>query len=118
MNNIHNFEYTIINNDVAVIELPQFIVSGEEAMNFTQLLNLLVGNKVKVIVVDLTKVELMNSTGLGMLAGSHSNLTKINVPFYIINSNDKINQLLEMTHLDKVFKLNSSIGEILSKYSN
>lgn len=117
MDNIHNFEYKIINEIVAVITLPQFIVSGEEAMSFTDLINDIIEKKPKAIAIDLINVELMNSTGLGMLAGTHNNLSKINLPFYIVNSNDKISKLFEMTHLSEVFKLDTSIEEILSIYS-
>lgn len=117
MNDIQNFEYRIINEIVAVITLPQFIVSGEEAMSFTNLLNEIIDKKPKAIVADLSKVEFMNSTGLGLLAGAHNNLSKNSLPFYIVNSNDKIMKLFKMTHLSEVFKLDSNLESILSIYS-
>ncbi len=117
MSNTLYFDYKIINGIVAVISLPQFIVSGEEAMSFTNLLNDILEHLPKAIVIDLLNVELMNSTGLGMLAGAHNNLSRKDIPFYIINSNNKMMKLFKMTHLEDVFKLNLNLDEILLIYS-
>ncbi len=112
----HNFfEFEIINNHLAVIKLPQMVVSGEEAMNFTALINHLIDMKSTMIVLDLANVQIMNSTGLGMIAGTHNNLSKINTPFFLTNLNAKIEKLFEMTHLNQVIKIEKSLENVLNK---
>lgn len=113
-----NILYEIIDNKVAVIRLPQVVVSGDEAMKFTETINNVLKQSPRAIVVDLQNVEFMNSIGLGMVASVHSKLTKIKIPYYIININEKVNNLFEITHLNQVLNLNSSLEEIIVQFSS
>ncbi len=100
-----HIEYNIINNNVAVIKLPQIVVSGDEAMKFSNLVNELLTKNIEKIIIDLQDVNVMNSTGLGMIAGTHNNLSKLNKNLYIINYNDRIEKLFKTTHLNDVLNL-------------
>jgi anti-sigma B factor antagonist len=47
----------------------------------------------------------MNSSGLGMLVSGISTLKKHNISMLLANLPEKISALLQITHLDKVFKV-------------
>jgi anti-sigma B factor antagonist len=109
----NKIDYQIINDYVAVITLPHIVVSGEDAMDFSNIINQLVMKDISIIVIDLSQVDVMNSTGLGMIAGTHNNLNKTNKKLYIINVNERIYKLFQTTHLNKVLNIETNLSNIL-----
>lgn len=111
------FSYKWLDNRIVIIELPKSVVGGEDAMQFTELVDNLALESAGFIVIDMINLDLINSTGLGMLAGTHTNLTKKDISLYLINVPDKIKKLLTMTHLDQVVKIRKSIDDVVSELS-
>ena len=115
MENQSYFNYIILDErkDVAVIELGRHVLGGNDALNFTAKLNE-VGNKnVRFVALDLINVEVMNSSGLGMLVSGLSTVRKYDIYMLLIHIPSKVRHLLEMTHLDKVFKMYESIEDAI-----
>ncbi|MBX3044484.1 MAG: STAS domain-containing protein [Candidatus Kapabacteria bacterium] len=104
-----NPEYKISNfsekPNAASVKLVQSVLGGNDALLFTSILNELTASGKNCIIIDAGEVQLMNSTGIGMLANAHSNLTKNGYTMMIVNIPEKIMKLLAMTHLDRVFKI-------------
>jgi anti-sigma B factor antagonist len=111
------FSYKWIENRIVIIELPKSVLGGDDAMKFTELIDNLALQNARFVVIDMINIALINSTGLGMLAGTHSNLTKKNIPVYLINLPDKITKLLTMTHLDQVIRIRKNIDDVLTELS-
>jgi anti-sigma B factor antagonist len=59
--------------------------------------------KHKRIVLDLTGVSYMDSSGLGMLVGLYVSARKNNTELKLINLNQRIKELLRLTKLASVF---------------
>ena len=57
----------------------------------------------KKLIADLSKVELINSSGLGMLVAALRALKSSKIDFILISVPQKVKQLLEITHLNSVF---------------
>jgi anti-sigma B factor antagonist len=93
------------NKETAVISLSNFILGGNDALAFTKELEALGNQNLKFVIIELTQVELMNSSGLGMLVSGISTLKKYNITMFLCNLPEKITNLLQITHLDKVFKV-------------
>ena len=72
-------------------------------------------NKTNVI-VDLSKVKFMNSSGLGMLIGGLTTMKKAGGDLRIANATDKIESLLVVTKLITVFKHFRSVDEAVESY--
>ena len=110
----NSFNHSFIQQDpmIAQIDLESNIV-GDEAMDFDNLLNELYSTKVKAIIINLEKVEIMNSSGLGMLVSGHSKSKKQGVNFCMINIPLKIEKLLQMTHLNKLFRIYPNADEAM-----
>ncbi len=113
MENKEKYSYTIPagSENTAVIELKENVLGGSDALSFTSVLDELKDKGIKCIVVNCSQVKLMNSSGLGMLVGGLSHLKKFGIKMKLAVIPDKVQNLLTMTHLDKVFKTYSTMDE-------
>lgn len=101
-------DYKIIENETgkfALIYLSENLLGGSQAMEFNQALNKISENNINNIIIDLSKVELINSSGIGMIAGAFRELKAKDCELSLQNVPDNIIKLLEMTRLDKVIKM-------------
>ncbi len=103
-----------IRDGIAVIELGEKVLGGAEAMEFTEIIHNLHVSSPKAVVINMGKVSLINSSGLGMLVSALSTLRKQDIPLLIANPSSKVKELMEMTHLDKVLRMNDSIEEAIN----
>lgn len=111
-----SFNYTKINEKIISVSLPENVLGGEETILLTSLFNKLAETKdenLKAFVLDLTNVNVMNSSGLGMVASALATSKKHNIELLLVGANPKIEKLLVMTGLNKVFKNYNSINDIL-----
>jgi anti-sigma B factor antagonist len=90
-------------NTVAVINPGKDVLGGTQALSFTGTIGELLGKDVKRVVIDLSDVELINSSGIGMLVSGLSTLKKHDIELVLASVPDKVTALLQMTHLIKVF---------------
>jgi len=102
--------------EIALVKLSKSVLGGNDALDFTTTLDDLTSNSARCIIVDASEVEIMNSTGIGMLANAHSNLTKNGFLMFIVNLPPKIMKLLTMTHLDKVFKIYKDVNSAVNEF--
>ncbi len=65
------------------------------------------------VVVDLTHVEFLDSTGLGALVGAHRRAMEAGGRVGLIVKEGPISRLLAITGLSRVFTLYSSLGDAL-----
>ena len=75
-----------------------------------QMLNLLDGG-VKEMVVDLTSVEYLDSTALGVLIGGLKRMRERDGNLALICPNQRIKRVFEITGLDKIFSIFNSEAE-------
>jgi len=90
-------------DDVVVFELSGKIMGGEEATMFHGKLHEYIGLNKKNFIVDLAKVDWMNSVGLGMLISSLTT-TKNGGGRLVLCNIDKIESILTITRLITVFE--------------
>lgn len=64
------------------------------------------------VVVDLSGVELIDATGLGVLVGSHRRAERAGRRLVLANVPDRIERLLLATRLHRVLCLDRAAGEI------
>lgn len=102
-----------LENNIALISIGENLVGGNEALKFSNTLIDLVKQNYKTIILDLQKVKIINSSGIGMLVSGLTTLKKNNASLILIKMPDKIQSLLKMTHLDQVFTTYSNLDEAL-----
>ena len=59
------------------------------------------------VIIDLSELEFMDSTGIGVLIGRYKKLKSCRIPIYICNPN---------LHIEKIFKM-TGLYEIMPKIS-
>ena len=66
------------------------------------------------LVLDLDRVDFIDSTGLGVMVGAAKRMRMIDGGFRIVCSQAHLNHLFEITRLNEVFDLYESLEEALS----
>ncbi len=100
-----------------VIAFKGNVMGGPDAVSLNEKLHELIEDEKTNVVVDLSKVNFMNSSGLGMLIGALTTMRKAGGDLRIANATDKIESLLVITKLITVFKHYQSLDEAVESYS-
>jgi anti-sigma B factor antagonist len=101
---------------VVVIEPKGKIMGGPESTAMHDLLHELIDQKKTNVVIDLGKVDWMNSTGLGLLISGLTTLRKSDGELRLANVTEKIQSLLTITKLVTVFKAFDSVDEAIDSF--
>jgi anti-sigma B factor antagonist len=99
-----------------VIEFKGNVMGGPDAVSLNEKLHELIDEGKKNVVVDLSKVKFMNSSGLGMLIGALTTMRNAGGDLRIANATDKIESLLVITKLITVFQHFRSVDEAVESF--
>jgi len=99
-----------------IIEPKGKIMGGPESTELHDLLHELIEQGKKNVVIDLGKVDWMNSTGLGLLISGLTTLRKAGGELKLANVTDKIQSLLTITKLITIFKSYDSVDEAVGSF--
>ncbi|OFW56305.1 MAG: anti-sigma B factor antagonist [Actinobacteria bacterium RBG_19FT_COMBO_54_7] len=102
---IHNFSLVVLSGEVDVYSAPKL---RETIKN-------LVDQGKNNIVVDLEKVDFLDSTGLGVLVGGLKRVKQNNGELGIICNQEKILRIFRITGLTKVFPIYASRQDLIAK---
>lgn len=100
-----------------VLEFKGNVMGGPDNVKLNEKLHELIDQGKKNIVVDLSRVKFMNSSGLGMLIGALTTMRNAGGDLRICNASDKIESLLIVTKLITVFKHFRSLDEAVESFS-
>ncbi len=101
---------------VTIIELEGNVIGGPDVSALNDHIHKLIGENKKNIVIDLKSVRFINSSGLGMLIGILTTLRKSGGDLKLARASKKIENLLEMTKLLKVFGLHKSVNNAVASF--
>lgn len=88
---------------VAILDLEGRITVGEDAAALRDKLRELVAASRARVLLNLAKVDFIDSTGLGALVVGHTGLKKVGGRLILVNLNDRNIELLVLTKLSTVF---------------
>jgi anti-sigma B factor antagonist len=95
--------------------VPVLRVRGEidvaSAPEFQTSLSDLVGQGSEIVIVDLSEVSFIDSTGLGVLVGAEKEMRDMSHSLRLVVPQPQIMRLLELTGLDEVFTILSSTSD-------
>ena len=103
-------------NGIVVIEPKGKIMGGPESTELHDLLHDLIEQGKLKVIIDLGKVDWMNSTGLGLLISGLTTLRKSEGELKLANVTDKIQSLLTITKLVTIFKSYDTIEEAIQSF--
>lgn len=99
-----------------VIELKGNVMGGPEAAELNDLLHKFIEEGKKNIVIDLSDVKFMNSSGLGMLISGYTTMKNGGGNLKLAGATDKIQSLLVITKLITIFENYDSIDEAVKSF--
>jgi anti-sigma B factor antagonist len=106
-----------IQDDVVILEPKGKIMGGPDASLLQEKLYEYIEQNRKQVVVDLAKVDWMNSTGLGILISGYTSLRNNEGQLKLANVTDKIQSLLTITKLVTVFETYDTVDEAIASFS-
>lgn len=101
---------------VTIIALDGNLMGGPDASSLNAKLHELVDAGTKQVVIDLAKVQFMNSSGLGLLIGGASLMKNAGGGLKLINASEKIMALIKITKLSSVFESYPSLDAAVSSF--
>lgn len=100
-----------------IIELKGNVMGGPEAQEFHDKLHDLIEADKKNVVVDLSDVKFMNSSGLGMLISGYTSMKNGGGTLVLARATEKINSLLVITKLITIFDHYKSVEEAVESFN-
>ena len=103
-------------SDVMVLEPKGKIMGGPDATLLHDQLHDFIDHGKKNVIIDLSKVDWMNSTGLGILISGLTTLRNNEGELKLANVTEKIQSLLTITKLITVFECFDSLDEAVASF--
>ncbi|MBC8124264.1 MAG: STAS domain-containing protein [Candidatus Kapabacteria bacterium] len=107
------FAVTKPSAQTTVIAFGENVLGGPEALELAALVRDSCTETGAVVVFDLERVRVMNSSGLGMLVGALATVRKLDSRLVLASIPEKVQSLLSMTQLSKVFDARLTVEEAL-----
>ncbi len=101
---------------ITVIELSGNVMGGPDAAALNDQLHKLVEVNKKRVVIDLHEVKFVNSSGLGMLIGGLTTMRNAGGELKLARASKKVETLIEVTKLNKVFDLHRTVDSAVSAF--
>ena len=101
--------------DVVIVHCQGRIVYRDEAAALSRVVGEVMSQARK-IVLDLSGVSSLDSAGIGELALLHTWAQKENVDFKVAGPNNLVRTLLDLTKLDSVLEIHSSVDDALEAF--
>jgi len=102
---------------VVVIELKGKIMGGPDSTIFRDELKSHLDAGIKKVIVDLGKVDWMNSSGLGILIGGLTTVKNEDGEMKLARVTEKIKSLLMITKLVQVFDSYDSVESAIASFA-
>lgn len=106
-----------LQGDIAVFELAGRIIGQSDKMTlFHGRINEYINLRKNSVVVDLKRIEVMSSAGLGMLISAHKSVSDAGGRLVLANITT-IEDLIAMTRLNRVFGSYDSVEEAIESFN-
>ncbi len=102
--------------EVVVFDVSGQVMGGPDADTFHELIKNHLGDGKNKILVNLKKVNWINSTGLGILIAGYSSVQDSGGEFKLANISDRIESILMVTKLAGIFESYETEDEALASF--
>lgn len=104
-------------DNFTILYVEGLIKLGESAEFFSSALENVLKNESTNVIIDFTKIDYIDSTGIGELVGYLGKFTNQNRKLILVNPSERIQKLLKLAKLDAVFKIYGTEDEAVSAES-
>ena len=109
--------WTVEHGRVAIIELKGSLLGDEYTDQFREVVSDFVEQGNKRLVIDLHKVNYLNSSGIGALIAAHTSYVKNGGQVRLAGIQDNVQNLFVITKLIDVFDVNDSREEAIKSFA-
>jgi len=102
--------------DITILTVTGDLVIGEPETTFKKTVTQLLEEGRVNLLVDLSKVGFLDSSGLGALVRALTQSQKEGGQTKLLGANDQIRKLLQMTKLDSVFELHEDLETAVTSF--
>jgi anti-sigma B factor antagonist len=102
--------------DVVILALRGELTFRESDSAFERIQALRVAGHLKVV-LDLTRLHYVDSTGLGAIVGGYTSLTKQGGTLKLVNPSKRTMELLRMTQLNTLFEVFEDLRNAVASFS-
>lgn len=102
---------------VMILEPKGKIMGGPDATALHDKLHELINQGKKKVIIDLAKVDWMNSTGLGILISGLTTMRNNSGELKLSNVTEKIQSLLTITKLITIFETFDSVDQAVGSFN-
>lgn len=102
--------------DIGILTVSGKLMGGDETREIHQKVKTLIGEDIKKVIIDLSKVKWLNSQGLGMLISCLSSITNAGGALKIAGATEKVNSLFMITKLITVFDSFKTVDEAVASF--
>lgn len=103
--------------EAVILELKGNVMGGPEAVEFSDSLKKLISEGKKNIILDLSEVKFMNSSGLGMMISGLTTVKKEGAFLKLACVAEKIQSLLMITKLITIFETYDTIDDAIKSFA-
>ncbi len=103
---------------IAVLEPKGSLIGGKETDEIKDAIGNLLKEGNKKLVVDLGKVDYLNSTALGVLVSAHTSYAKQNAKIKLCSVNKNIKNIFVVTKLTLVFDVFDSQMDAIASFAS
>ncbi len=103
-------------DSVAILDLSGKLMGGPDADVFKETIKNLIAEGYKNVIVNLSKVPWVNSTGLGILIAGYTTLKKEGGSLKLVHVTDRIQSILMITKLGTIFESYSDEEEAVKSF--
>ena len=100
-----------LKGSVVILDISGKVVLGESSSNLANTLSDALDDEFKGVILNMEKIDYMDSTGLGELVGYLTKFEEAKKRIAILNPQPRVLKLLAITRLDRVFKTFSEEGK-------
>lgn len=102
---------------IMVLKMEGSMLGGPEASELNSALHKLIEAKKKKVIVDLSDVSLMNSSGLGMLIGGVTTMRNAGGDLKIAHAAEKVLQVFKITKVHSVIEIHDTVKSAVESYA-
>jgi len=101
-------------DDLTVLSLHEERLDAHNSQEFKDYLLRLLEGGAKALVLDLSDVRFVDSSGLGALLAGHKNAGLREGRFALSGVQERVQSMFELTRLHRVFEIHSSVEDALA----
>lgn len=106
-----------LDSGIGLIEAKGSIVGGDETVQLRQAIAGFADREYQKLIIDLSGVTYINSTGIGVLVSAHTTYSKKGWHVKIVGVNKNISNIFVITKLTLVFEVHDTREEAIKSFA-